>query len=55
LLREINEYESDEEMGRHVACMGEIMKVYRIFLEGTDHLEDLGLDGRIIVEYIFEK
>jgi hypothetical protein len=40
---------------RHVACMGK-MKMHVIFwlesLKGGDHLEDLGIDGRIIIEWI---
>jgi len=33
--------------------MGEIRNAYNIFVEnmtGRDHLEDLGIDGRIILE-----
>jgi hypothetical protein len=36
----------------HVACMGEMRNAYRIFIskpEGSDHSEDLSIDGRIIL------
>jgi hypothetical protein len=42
----------------HIACLGEMANAYKILLEnlkGRDHLEDLGIDGRIILEYILEK
>jgi len=38
--------------------MGERRVVYTILVgkpEGRNHLEDLGLDGRIIVRWIFRK
>jgi hypothetical protein len=41
-----------------VACMGEVRTVYKIVArkpEGKDHLEDLGIDGRIIVHWILGK
>jgi hypothetical protein len=42
----------------HIARMGE-GQVYTIFLWGEvterDHLEDLGVDGRIILRWIFSK
>jgi hypothetical protein len=34
---------------RQVARMGEMRAIYKI-LKGRDHLEDLGVDGKIIVE-----
>jgi hypothetical protein len=36
----------------HVACMGESRVVYSVLvgnLRERDHLEDLGVDGRIII------
>jgi hypothetical protein len=42
----------------HVAHMGEMRNAYKIWLEnlkGRDHLEDLGVDGRIILEWILGK
>jgi hypothetical protein len=41
----------------HVACMGERRGAYRALVgkpEG-DHLEDSGIDGRIIIKWIFER
>jgi len=40
------------------ACSGERRGVYRVLLgksEGTSHLEDPGVDGRIILRWIFRK
>jgi hypothetical protein len=37
----------------HVECMGEVRNVCKIFVrkpEGKNHMEDLGIDGRIILE-----
>jgi hypothetical protein len=37
----------------HVACMGEIRNAYNILVgkpEGTDHSEDLGIDGKITLQ-----
>ena len=42
----------------HVACMGEWRGVYRILVvkpEGKNHLGDPGVDGRIILRWIFWK
>jgi len=39
----------------HVARMGEVRNAYNILVtkpEGRDHLEDLGVDGRIILEWV---
>jgi len=46
------------EIGGHVACNGERRGVYRVLVgkpEGTDHLEDPGIDGRILLRWIFRK
>jgi len=41
---------------RHVARMGEIRNAYNILvkdmMKGRDHLEDTGIDGKIILEWI---
>jgi hypothetical protein len=42
----------------HVASMGEGRGAYRILVgrrEGRSHLEDPGIDGRIILKWIFKK
>jgi len=42
----------------HVACMGERICVYRFWwgnLKEKDHLEDPGIDGRIILRWIIRK
>jgi hypothetical protein len=44
-------------LARHVACMGE-KDMHTGFLEnlkGREHLEDLCIDGRIILEWILKK
>jgi hypothetical protein len=46
------------EMGGHVACMGESRIVYRVLVgkpEGKRPLENPGADGKIILRRIFEK
>jgi len=42
--------------GEHVACMGAKRGEYRFWwenLEERDHFEDPGMDGRIILRWIF--
>jgi len=42
----------------HVACMEEKRGLYRVLmrkLEGKNHLEDPGVDGRVILRWIFRK
>ena len=42
----------------HVASMGEWRGIYRVLVgksEGKSHLGDPGIDGRIILRYIFRK
>jgi hypothetical protein len=42
----------------HVACMGESTGTSRVLVgkpEGGNHLEDTGVDGRIILKWIFER
>jgi hypothetical protein len=43
---------------RHIARMGEMRIIYKILVgkfKGTDHSEDLGVDGSIILEWILQK
>jgi hypothetical protein len=43
-------------MGEHAARMGKMITAYNICLENlkeTDHPKDLGIDGRIILQYIY--
>jgi hypothetical protein len=42
----------------HAASMGEMRNAYRILVrkpEGKNHSEDLGTDGKIILEWILGK
>jgi hypothetical protein len=42
----------------HVARMGEMRNAYKFqleYLKGRDHFEDLGLDGKIILEWMLGK
>jgi len=46
------------EMGGHVACVEERRGVYRILVgkpEGQNHFGDPGVDGRLILRWIFRK
>jgi hypothetical protein len=46
------------EMGGHATRMGERRGAYRILVgksEGRNHLENPGIDGRIILKWILEK
>jgi hypothetical protein len=43
---------------RHVVHVGDRTGVYRVWsivLKGRDHLDDLDLDGRMILKFIFKK
>jgi hypothetical protein len=45
-------------MGGHVALMGETRNAYNVLVgkcEDRDHLEDLGIEGRILLEWILGK
>ena len=45
-------------MGGHVAGIGERRGAYKVWwgnLWEIDHLEDLGVDGRIILKYVSKK
>jgi hypothetical protein len=39
----------------HVACIEQVRNAYKSSLKGRNHLEDLGLDGRIILKMILRK
>jgi hypothetical protein len=42
----------------HLACLGKRKVTYRVWMgssEGKNHLEDLGVDGRIILKWIMKK
>jgi hypothetical protein len=42
----------------HVASMRSVRNAYNILVEsldGRDHLQDLGVDGKVILEWILEK
>jgi len=42
----------------HVACMGKRRRAYRVLVgkpKGKNHLEEPGVDGRIILSWIFRK
>jgi hypothetical protein len=42
----------------HVACLEETGNAYKVLIrkpEGRDHLEDLGMDDRIILKWILRK
>jgi hypothetical protein len=43
-----------DEMGGHVACLRD-EKGIQVSFVGKDHSEDLGVDGRIILEWILGK
>jgi hypothetical protein len=48
----------ENEIGRHVARMGEERRVYRVLvgeLRERDHWGDPGIGGRIILGWIFRK
>jgi len=42
----------------HVACMREMIGAYRVLvgkLHSKNNLEDIGIDGRIILKWIFKQ
>jgi hypothetical protein len=42
----------------YVACVGERRSIYRVLVgkpEGKNHLEDPGVDGRVILRWIFRR
>jgi len=41
----------------HVACLGDMRNAYKIFVgkpEGMNHLEDVNIDGKIILKWILK-
>jgi hypothetical protein len=42
----------------HVACIEDMRKAYKILLDnlkGRDHLEDIGMDAKMILEWIIKR
>jgi hypothetical protein len=45
-------------MAGHIACVGKMRNAYKIMvgnLKSREHLQDIGVDGRIISEWTLEK
>jgi len=41
---------------RHVACMGKVINVYKIFIrKQREHLGDISTEGRTILKLILQK